>query len=124
MIQKLQEYDYKIVHRAGQHHCNADGLSRRPNDVPEWMPGEEEDLRGPIPEFENFDTAPLGAEKDVKSARSKKNDEDGEFVNRHVRSHIHRPPREVVRYKTGDFINAGDALVLCSSAACACSIPQ
>ena len=118
MIQKLQEYDYKIVHRAGQHHCNADGLSRRPNDVPEWMPGEEEDLRGPIPEFENFDTALLDAEQDVKSARSKKNDanEDDEFVNRHVRLHIHRPPREVVRYKTGEFINAGDALVLCASA--------
>ena len=83
------------------------------------MPGEEEDLRGPIPEFENFDTALLGAEQDVKSTRSKKNDADeyGEFVNRHVRSHIHRPPRKVVRYKTGDFINAGDALVLCSSAA-------
>ena len=118
MIQKLQEYDYKIVHRAGQHHCKADGLSGRPNDVPEWMPGEEEDLRGPIPEFENFDTALLGAEQDVKSARSKKNDadEDGEFVNRHVRLHIHRHPREVVRYKTGNFINAGDALVLCAFA--------
>ena len=90
MIQKLQEYDYKTVHRASQHHCNEKGLSRRPNDVPEWMPGEEEDLRGPIPDFESFDTALLGAEHDVKSARSKKNDadEDGELVNRHDLLHF------------------------------------
>ena len=114
MIQKLQEYDYKIVHRARQHHCNADVLSRWPNDVPEWMPGEEEDLRGPIPEFENFDAALIEAEQDVKSARSNKNATEGDdgIMKRHVRLHIHRPPRKVVRYKTGVFIRPGDAFVL------------
>ena len=35
MVQKLQEYDYQIVHRPGEKHCNADGRSRRPNDVPQ-----------------------------------------------------------------------------------------
>ena len=34
VIQKLQEYDYQIVHRPGDKHCNTDGLSQRPNDVP------------------------------------------------------------------------------------------
>ena len=32
MVQKLQEYDNQIVHlvhRPGDKHCNADGLSRR-----------------------------------------------------------------------------------------------
>ena len=35
MVQKLQEYDYQIVHRPSDNHCNADGLSRRPNDIPQ-----------------------------------------------------------------------------------------
>ena len=30
--------------------------------------------------------------------------------------HIHRPPREIVGYKSGEFINAVDALVFCASA--------
>ena len=29
-LQKLQEYDFEIVHRAGRSHVNADALSRRP----------------------------------------------------------------------------------------------
>ena len=45
MIQKMQEYNYRIVHRPGEKHCNADGLSRRPNEKPEWKEGQEEELR-------------------------------------------------------------------------------
>ena len=44
MIQKMQEYNYRIVHRPGEKHCNADGLSRRPNERPKWKEGEEEEL--------------------------------------------------------------------------------
>lgn len=29
-LEKLQAYSFKVVHRAGKHHGNADGLSRRP----------------------------------------------------------------------------------------------
>ncbi|MGH0121890.1 UNVERIFIED_CONTAM: hypothetical protein FKN15_067186 [Acipenser sinensis] len=29
-LEKLAEYDYKIVHRPGRHHVNADSMSRRP----------------------------------------------------------------------------------------------
>ena len=36
MIQKMQEYNNRIVHRPAEKHCNADGLSRRPNEKPEW----------------------------------------------------------------------------------------
>ena len=32
MIQKMQEYNYPIAHRPGEKHCNADGLSRGPNE--------------------------------------------------------------------------------------------
>ena len=71
MVQKHQEYDYQIVHRPGDKHCNADGLSRIPNDVPQWLPGEEDALRGPIPEFTEIDSALFGAERDLRAARIK-----------------------------------------------------
>ena len=51
MIQKMQEYNYRIVHRPGEKHCNADGLGRRPNEKAEWNEGEEEELRGQIRSF-------------------------------------------------------------------------
>ena len=44
MIQKMQEYIYRIVHRPGENFCNADGLNSRPNEKPEWKEGEEEEL--------------------------------------------------------------------------------
>ena len=66
MIQKMQEYDYRIVYRPGEKHNNANGLSRRPNEKPEWKIGEEEELRGVIPQFETFDSALEGAEDDIK----------------------------------------------------------
>ena len=64
MIQKMQEYNYRIVHRPGEKHCNADGLSRRPNEKPEWKEGEEEELRGQVPEFQTMEKALGGAQED------------------------------------------------------------
>ena len=57
MIQKMQEYNYRIVHRPGEKHCNADRLSKRPNEKPEWKEGEVEELRGQIPEFQAMERA-------------------------------------------------------------------
>ena len=71
VVQKLQEYDYQIVHRPGDIHCKADGLSRGLNDVHHWLSGERDALRGPIPEFTEFDSALLEAERDLRAARSK-----------------------------------------------------
>ena len=77
MIQKMQEYNYRIVHRPGEKHCNADGLSRRPNEKPEWKEGEEEELRGQIPEFQTMEKALGGAQEDLNSgSSSKKKDAD------------------------------------------------
>ena len=118
MVQKLQEYDYQIVHRPGDKHCNADGLSRRPNDVPQWLPGEEDALRGPIPEFTEFDSALFEAERDLRAARTKAREklENSEDVARHLKMQISHPPREIVRYREGDFFESPDSLVLCVSA--------
>ena len=117
MVQKLQEHDYQIVHRPGDKYCNADGLSRRPNDVPQWLPGEEDALRGPIPEFTEFDSALFEAERDLRAARTKAREklENSEDVARHLKMQISHPPREVVRYREGDFFESPDSLVLCVS---------
>ena len=115
MVQKLQEYDYQIVHRPGDKHCNADGLSRRPNDVPEWQPGEEETLRGPVPEFTEFEDALFQAENALKTARSKTKGTSafGADINRHMRMQVPHPPREVVRYEEGHFMDSPHSLVIC-----------
>ena len=83
MIQKMQEYDYRIVHRPGEKHNNMDGLTRRPNEKPEWKISEEEELRGVIQRFETFDSALEGAEDDIKKKTGQftKNEE----VVRHVK---------------------------------------
>ena len=70
MIQKMQEYNYRIVHRPGEKHCNAYGLSRRRNEKPEWKKGEEEELRGQISEFQTMEKAFGGAQEDLKSGSS------------------------------------------------------
>ena len=113
MIQKMHEYDYRIVHRPGEKHNNADGLSRRPNEKPEWKIGEEEELRGVIPRFETFDITLEGAENDIKrkTDQSTKNEE----VVRHVKLQVQHPPRKVVRYETGNFIVASESSILCNS---------
>ena len=113
MIPKMQEYDYRIVDRPGEKHNNADGLSRRPNEKPEWKMGEEEELRGVIPRLETFDSALEGAENDIKrkAGQITKNEE----VVRHVKLQVLDPPREVVRYETGIFIAASKSLIFCTS---------
>ena len=71
-IQKMQEYNYRIVHRPGEKHCNADGLSRRPNEKPELKEGEEEELRGQIPEFQTMEKTLGWAQEDLNSGSSSK----------------------------------------------------
>ena len=57
MVQKLQEYDYTIVHRPGAKHVNADGLSRREDPKENWKEGELEALLGHCPEPTSFEEA-------------------------------------------------------------------
>ena len=86
MIQKMQEYNCRTVHRLGEKHCNADGLSRRPNEKPEWKEGEEEELRGQIPEFQTMEKALGGAQDDLNSGSSLKRKNDDVIA--HARMHI------------------------------------
>ena len=90
MIQTMQEYNYRIVHRPGEKHCNADGLSRRPNEKPEWKEGEEEELRGQIPEFQTMEKALGGAQEDLNSGSSSKNKIDDVIAHARMTSHILR----------------------------------
>ena len=39
MVQRTQEYDYKIVYRPGEKHNTVDGLSGFPKETPEWKIG-------------------------------------------------------------------------------------
>ena len=113
MIQKMQEYNYRIVHKPGEKHCNADGLSSRPNEKPEWKEGEEEELRGRIPEFQTIEKALRGAQEDLTSgSSSKKKDSD---VIAHARIQIPHPPRKVAKYATGNFMESSSSLVFCVS---------
>ena len=113
MIQKMQEYNYRIVHRPGEKHCNADGLSRRPNEKPESKEGEEEELRGQIPEFQAMETALGGAQEDLNSGSSSKR-KDTDLI-AHARIEIPHPSREVVKYATGNFMESSSSLVFCAS---------
>ena len=88
MIQKMPEDNYSIVHKPGEKHCNAEGLSRRPNEKLEWREVEEE-LRGQIPEFKSIKKAPDGAQEDIYSGSSSER-EDADVI-AHTRNHI---PRE------------------------------
>ena len=116
MIQKMQEYNYRIVHWPGEKHCNADGLSRRPNERPEWKEGEEKELRGQIPEFQTMETALGGAQEDLNGgSSSKKKDTD---VIAHARMRIPHPPIEVVKYATGNFMESSSSLVFAYQATC------
>ena len=109
MIQKMQEYNYRIVHRPGEKHCNADGLSRRPNEKPDWKEGEEEELRGQIREFQTMEKALGDAQEDLNSGSSSKKKIDDVIA--HARVHIPHPPREVVKYATGNFMESSSSLV-------------
>ena len=102
-----------MVHRPGDKHCNDDGLSRRPNEKPEWKEGEEEELRGQIPEFQTMEKALGGAQEDLNTgSSSKKTNTD---VIAHARVHIPHPPIEVVKYATGNFMELSNSLVFCVS---------
>ena len=58
MLQFLQEYNFQVVHRAGNKHANADGLSRMLEDeLPDWRPGEREEALGVCPEAKNLEEA-------------------------------------------------------------------
>ena len=94
----MQEYNYRIVHKPGEKLFNADGPIRGPNEKPEWKEGEEEELRGQIPEFQTMEKALGGAQDDLNGGTSlKKKDAD---VIAHAGVHIPHPPREVVKYAT------------------------
>ena len=90
MIQKVQDFTYRRIQRTGEKHCNADGLSRRPNEKPEWKEGEEEELRGIIPEFPTMEKAPGGAQEDLNSGSFSKMKNDDVIAR--ARTHISHPP--------------------------------
>ena len=50
MQQQLQEFEFNVVHRAGEKHGNADGLSRMLEEGPDWTPGEKDKAFGSCPE--------------------------------------------------------------------------
>ena len=113
MLQKMQEYNYRIVHRPEDKHCNADGLNGRPNEKPDWKEGEEEELRGQTPEFQTMEKALGGAQEVLKSGSSSiKKDTD---VIAHDRTHIPHPSRVVVKYATGNFMESSSSLIFCVS---------
>ena len=109
MIQKMQKYNYRIIHRPAEKHCDADGLSRRPNEKPEWKKGEERELRGQIPEFQTMEKALGGAQENLNSGGSSKNKDTHVIAN--ARMHIPHPPKEVVKYATGNFMESSSSLV-------------
>ena len=57
MQQQLQEFEFQVVHRAGNKHGNADGLSRMLEQGPDWLPGEREEAFGPCPELVSLEEA-------------------------------------------------------------------
>ena len=61
---KVQEYDNQIVHQPGDTHCNGN--------VPQWLRGAEEALRGPIPEFTECNSALFEAERAVRTKTREK----------------------------------------------------
>ena len=113
MIQKMQEYNYRKVQRPEKKHCYADGLSGMPNEKPEWKEGEEEELRGLIPEMQTMEKALGGAQEDIIGGFSLKKKHKDVIV--HARMHIPHPPREVVKYATGNFMESSSSLVFCVS---------
>ena len=51
-------------------HYKANGLNRSANEKPEWKEGEEEELRGQIPEFQSIEKAFGGPQEDLYSGSS------------------------------------------------------
>ena len=46
MLQKLQEFDFQVVHRPGEKNGNADGLSRQCSQTPELTEEEKKEMFG------------------------------------------------------------------------------
>ena len=109
VIQKMPEYNYRIVHWPGKKHCKADGLGRRPNEKPDWEDDEEEELRSKILEFQVMEKALGGAQDDLNSGSSSKR-KDADVIP-HARMHIPHTLREVVKYATGNI--SWNCLVRC-----------
>ena len=84
-----------------------------PNEKPEWKEGEEEELRCQITEFQTMEKALGGAQEDLNSGSSSKKKIDDVIA--HARMHIPHPPREVVKYATGNFMESSSSLVFCFS---------
>ena len=57
MTEVLQELDFRVVHRPGEKHGNADALSRQTTREAEWQEGEEGATTGSCPEPMNLETA-------------------------------------------------------------------
>ena len=57
MLQKLQEFDFQVVHRSGEKHGNADGLSRQSSNTPEISVEEQKELFGDCPAAETLNDA-------------------------------------------------------------------
>ena len=113
LIQKMQEFNYRIVHRPGEKHCNDDGFSRRPNEKPQWKDGKEEKLRGLIPEFQTMEKAIGGAQEDLNGGSSSKKKNADAIA--HARIQIPHPPREVAKYAMGKITESSCSLVFCVS---------
>ena len=92
---------------------SADRLSRRPNEKLEWKEGEEEKLRGQIPGFQTIEKALGGAQEGLNSGSSSKMKNDDVIA--HARMHIPHPPRIVVKYATGNFMESSSSLTFCVS---------
>ena len=52
-----------------------------------------------------------GAQDDLNSGISSKKSYRRSSVTAHARKHIHQPPREVVKYATGNFMESSSSLV-------------
>ena len=57
MCRFLQEHNFQVVHRPGSKHANADGLTRRTEESPEWKPAERKEMTGNCPEAVDIVTA-------------------------------------------------------------------
>ena len=57
ILQKLQEFDFQVVHRPGEKHGNADSLSRQSSKTPELSVEEQKRLFGNCPAAETLDDA-------------------------------------------------------------------
>ena len=57
MLQRLQEFDFQVVHRPGDKHGNADGLSRQCSITPELTEAERLDMFGSCPSANSLEDA-------------------------------------------------------------------